>query len=73
VVHAWQFGSLGAPGIERSLGYELDRFRVAAEVALDATVREAIPDVGDVEIERRWWRGRRRRFSWGNPLAPICW
>jgi nucleotide-binding universal stress UspA family protein len=55
-VHAWQFGYIGAPGIEGSvpvLGAELHEHRGAAEAALDATVREAIPDVGDVDIERR--------------------
>ena len=55
-VHAWQFGYIGAPGIESSvpvLGAELQRARAAAEAALDATVRETIPDVGEVTIERR--------------------
>jgi nucleotide-binding universal stress UspA family protein len=56
VVHAWQFGYIGAASIEGSvpvLGAELDEHRRAAEAVLDAVVREAIPDVGDIEVERR--------------------
>jgi nucleotide-binding universal stress UspA family protein len=59
-VHAWQFGYIGAPGIEGSipiLGAELGEHRSAAEAALDATIREAIPDPGDVRIERRVLEG----------------
>lgn len=56
-VHVWQFsGSIGAPGIEestRGFGANLDEHRRAAEGALDASLREAIPDAGQVEIERR--------------------
>jgi len=55
-VHAWQFGYVGAGFIGGSypvLGGELDELRGAAEAALDATLREAIPDAGEVEIERR--------------------
>jgi nucleotide-binding universal stress UspA family protein len=55
-VHAWQFGYIGAPGIEGSvpvLGAELSEHRAAADAALDATVRETIPDPGGVTIERR--------------------
>jgi nucleotide-binding universal stress UspA family protein len=55
-VHAWQFGYIGAPSLEGSvpvLGAELDEHRSAAGAVLDAMVREAIPDAGDVEIERR--------------------
>jgi nucleotide-binding universal stress UspA family protein len=68
-VHAWQFGSLGAPGIERSLGYRLDDFRAAAEDTLDATVREAIPDVGDVEIERQVVEGAPAEVLVGESLG----
>jgi nucleotide-binding universal stress UspA family protein len=56
VVHAWQFGYIGAPSIEGSvpvLGAELDEHRSAAEAVLDAMVREAIPEAGDIKIERR--------------------
>lgn len=52
-VHAWQFGYLGVTGIEGSLpavGGELHEFRAAAAAALDATLREVIPDA---EVERR--------------------
>jgi len=55
VVHAWQFGYIGAPSIEGSvpvLGAELDEHRSAAEAVLDAMVREAIPEAGDIKIER---------------------
>src|SRR5690349_16086802 len=56
VVHAWQFGYVGAPGIEASrtmFGTELEDLRRDAEAALEATLREAIPDTGGVEVERR--------------------
>jgi nucleotide-binding universal stress UspA family protein len=56
VVHAWQFGYIGLTGMEGGLpavGGELSEFRDAAAAALDATLREAIPDAGDVEVERR--------------------
>jgi nucleotide-binding universal stress UspA family protein len=55
-VHAWQFGYIGVTGMEGGLpavGGELHEFRDAAVAALDATLREAIPDAGDVEVERR--------------------
>lgn len=55
-VHAWQFGYIGAPGIEATstmLGAELDDVRRGAEAALERTLREAIPDTGDVGLERR--------------------
>jgi nucleotide-binding universal stress UspA family protein len=52
-VHAWRVGIgagyIGSPAIE---GIELGEVRAAAEAALHATLREAIPDPGDVEIER---------------------
>jgi nucleotide-binding universal stress UspA family protein len=54
-VHAWQFGYIGATGMEGALpaiGGELHEYRAAAEAALDATLREAIPDAGEVEVER---------------------
>jgi nucleotide-binding universal stress UspA family protein len=55
-VHAWQFGYIGATGMEGllpAIGGELRDFRDAAEAALDATLREAIPEAADVEVERR--------------------
>jgi nucleotide-binding universal stress UspA family protein len=60
VVHAWRFGSLAAPGIERSLtmpGGEFEELRRAAEAALNATIQEVTGDAGDVEIERRIVQG----------------
>ena len=42
VVHAWQFGYIGAPGFEGSLpavGGDLAEFHEAAEAALDETLR----------------------------------
>ena len=59
-VHAWQFGHIGTAGIEGSipvLGAELSEHRSAAEAALDATIRAAIPDPGGVEVERRVLEG----------------
>jgi nucleotide-binding universal stress UspA family protein len=56
VIHAWQFGYLGATGIEGGLpavGGELEEFREAATKALEATLREAIPDEASVEVQRR--------------------
>jgi nucleotide-binding universal stress UspA family protein len=55
-VHAWQFGFIGATGMEGALpavGGELHEFRNAAAAVLDATLREAIPDLGEVEVDRR--------------------
>lgn len=55
-VHAWQFGHIGATGLEGGLpvvGGDPREFRDAAAAALDQTLSEAIPDLGDVEVERR--------------------
>ena len=46
-VHAWQFGYIGAPSLEGAVPVR------AAEAVLDAMVREAIPEAGDIRIERR--------------------
>jgi nucleotide-binding universal stress UspA family protein len=54
-VHAWQFGYIGVTGMEGGLpavGGELHEYRDAVAAALDATLRDAIPDAGDVEVER---------------------
>jgi nucleotide-binding universal stress UspA family protein len=55
-VHAWQYGYIGVTGMEGgglpAVGGELRDFRDAAAAALDATLREAIPDPGGVEVER---------------------
>ena len=55
VVHAWQYGYIGA-GLEGFLpaaGGELEDFRQAAAAALDQTLREVVADEDDVTIERR--------------------
>jgi nucleotide-binding universal stress UspA family protein len=55
-VHAWEFGYIGVTGMEGGLpavGGALHEYRDAAAAALDATLREAIPDAGHVEVERR--------------------
>lgn len=55
-VHVWQFGYIGYTGFEAAMppvGGDIHEFRAAASAALDATLREALPDVGDVEIEQR--------------------
>jgi nucleotide-binding universal stress UspA family protein len=63
VVYAWQYGYVGAAGVESfypAVGPDIKDVRDAAEVALDATLREAIPDTDarTVEIERRVIEGR---------------
>jgi nucleotide-binding universal stress UspA family protein len=55
VVHAWQFGYIGATGLEGWLpaaGGELEDFRRGAEAALDETLREAVADTNGVTIDR---------------------
>jgi nucleotide-binding universal stress UspA family protein len=56
VVHAWQYGNIGISGFEGSypaLGGDIKELRAAAESDLDATMQEAIPDTGTVDVERR--------------------
>ena len=56
VVHAWQYAYVGATGFEGSypvIGGDIKELRDASERDLDATLREAIPETGTVEIERR--------------------
>jgi nucleotide-binding universal stress UspA family protein len=56
VVHAWQYASIGGTGFEGTypaLGGDIKELRDAAERDLDATLQEAIPKTGAVEIERR--------------------
>src|SRR3954470_1523617 len=60
VVHAWQFGYIGATGLQGALpavGGELDELRQAAAAGLDAIIAEAVADGGGVEIGRRIDRG----------------
>jgi nucleotide-binding universal stress UspA family protein len=52
-VHAWQYGNLGYVGPEGNVplvGADIEQLRAAAEAALEASVREALPDT-DVEIK----------------------
>jgi nucleotide-binding universal stress UspA family protein len=59
-VHVWQFGYIGASGIEGSvpvLGGEQSEHRRAAEAALEAASREAIPDAGEVKVKSRILEG----------------
>jgi nucleotide-binding universal stress UspA family protein len=56
VIHAWQFGHLGTAGIAGGLpavGGNREEFRDAAIEALEATIREAIPDEGGVKVQGR--------------------
>ena len=56
VVHAYQFGYIGATGLEGALpalGGELEDFRQAAAAALDETLREVGAETDGVAIERR--------------------
>jgi nucleotide-binding universal stress UspA family protein len=56
VVHAWQYGYIGSPGLEGFLpaaGGDLEDFRQGAAAALDATLKEVVGDQDDVTIERR--------------------
>ena len=56
-VHAWRFASIAAPGVEAGtpplFGVELADLQRGVEASFEASLREAIPDPGDVEIERR--------------------
>jgi nucleotide-binding universal stress UspA family protein len=52
-VHAWQYGYIGYTGLEGrvpSVGADIDELRASAVTALEASVREALPDT-DVEIK----------------------
>jgi nucleotide-binding universal stress UspA family protein len=56
IVHAWQFGYIGATGLEGALpamGGELEDFRQGAAAALDETLREVGAETDGVTIERR--------------------
>jgi nucleotide-binding universal stress UspA family protein len=59
-VHAWQFCYVGYNGYEMAspaLGGDIQKLRAAAQAALEATLNDAIPDAGDVEIEQRLVEG----------------
>jgi nucleotide-binding universal stress UspA family protein len=56
VVHAWQYGYMGATGLEGvlpAMGGELEDFRQAATAALDETLREVGAETDGVAMERR--------------------
>ena len=58
-VHAWQYGYIGYTGLEGGmpvLGGDMNELHAAAEAALAASVREALPDSA-VEIEQRAIQG----------------
>jgi nucleotide-binding universal stress UspA family protein len=61
VVHAWQYGYIGATGLEGAypaVGGDIKELHDAAESALGETLRESIPETDTVEIERRVVEGR---------------
>src|SRR6185437_8025139 len=62
VVHAWQYGYIGATGLEGgafpALGGDIKELRDGAETALEETLRDSIPETDTVEIERRVVEGR---------------
>ena len=60
VVHAWQFGYIGARGLEGPLpvvGGELEELREGAAAALNETLHEVVTDTDGVAIERRVGQG----------------
>ena len=56
-VHAWQFASIGAPGIEAGsqpmFGAELADLQRSVRASFEATLGEAIPDTNGTEVEHR--------------------
>lgn len=56
-VHAWHYASIGAPAIEASgqplFGVEFADLQHGVEASFEATLGEAIPDPGGVDVERR--------------------
>jgi nucleotide-binding universal stress UspA family protein len=60
-VHAWQFTSIGAAAIEAGsqpmLGAELADLQRSVEASFETTLREAIPDPGDIDVEHRLVEG----------------
>ncbi len=61
VVHAWQYGYIGATGFEGAVpavGGDINELRNAAETDLEQTLRESVPETDTVEIERRVVEGR---------------
>jgi nucleotide-binding universal stress UspA family protein len=61
VVHAWQYGTIGAAGVESfypAVGADLSEVREAAKQALEQTLRETLTDTDSVEVEQRLVEGR---------------
>jgi len=61
VVHAWQYGYIGATGLEGAypaLGGDIKELRDGAETALEEMLRESIAETDAVEVERRVVEGR---------------
>lgn len=55
-VHSWQYGYIGGLGVESyvpMVGADLSELRRTAELALEATLHEVVPDADGVVIERR--------------------
>jgi nucleotide-binding universal stress UspA family protein len=56
-VHVWQYASIaGYTGFEGSIpmvGGDMHELRAAAIAALEATVRETLPNIGGVRLEQR--------------------
>ena len=74
-VHAWQYGYIGYTGLEGGmpvLGGDIRDMHAAAEAALDASVREALPD-SDVEIEQRTVQGAAAGVLVDESRDADCW
>lgn len=55
VVLAWQYGTIGAAGLDSfypGVDVDVSALRHAAEQALEQVLRETLPDTGGVEVER---------------------
>lgn len=56
VVHSWQYGYIGVSGLEGFspvVGADLGDLRRNAEIALDATLHEVVPETDGILIERQ--------------------
>jgi len=61
VVHAWQYGYIGATGPEGAypaVGGDIEELRDAAATALEETLQESTADMETMEVERRVVQGR---------------
>lgn len=60
VVHAWQYGTIGAAeggGFYPVVGADVREVREAARQALEQTLRKSLPDTDSVEVEQRVLEG----------------